>query len=488
MKQSGIALLVVLLFAFALRLCQISAISLRADEASNLFFASQDLNAIVKQLASDDPHPPFYFFLLHFWVALAGNSELALRFLGVFSGTLIVGLSYLLGKILLPTQPRVALGTAALAAINPSLIWDAQDAHLYPWLVWFSVASCVMFLLVMQRGSFLRRTLYIFASALALYSHYIAVFVLVAQGVLVISVFRDRFLPWLAAQFAVGVLFVPWFLLAGNLLGAYQTDFFPRANFREILMRALAAFAVGRVDNRVMPPMVEQDRGLVAALFFLGIFLIGLWSLRSSRTPLAIALSFLFVPLICFWLYGIWRFSIFDERYVLYLAPAFLLVTARGLIALNQLPKGSIWLGTAALIVLAVSGQSLYNYWRVPAFAKSPDWRGFAQKILSEAQPGDVLIQNYPDPSLPYYLQNRIPRVLLPRSSGQSANDLGADLARLIAKYSRVWFQPAAGSTWDTEGLVAQWFSQNARKVADYEFNGARLELYLPLTNAGVKP
>lgn len=251
-------LIPIVLLAFALRLVSITTMSLRADEASNYLFASQDLNAIIKQLVTDDPHPPLYFFLLHYWVALAGDSELAIRFPGVFAGTLIVALSALLGKILLPRRPPVAIAVAALAAINPSLIWDAQDAHLYPWLDLFSVASCVAFLQMSFRAkreipspkqisqslrflevTSVRRWLaYVVISALALYSHYIAAFILIAQGVLAIAILRRDFFRWLAAQFAIGVSFLPWFFLAGGLLSGYQTDFFPPANFFEILLRS----------------------------------------------------------------------------------------------------------------------------------------------------------------------------------------------------------------------------------------------------------
>ena len=91
----------------------------------------------------------------------------------------------------------------------------------------------------MRRGSRLRWTRYVLASVFAVYSHYVAAFILVAQGALAILVFRHRLIPWLAAQAAIGLLFVPWFLLAGNLLSGYQTDFFPRASLSEILLRAL---------------------------------------------------------------------------------------------------------------------------------------------------------------------------------------------------------------------------------------------------------
>lgn len=297
----------ILLLAFALRLANITTMSLRADEASNLFFASQDLNAIVKQLVTDDPHPPLYFFILHFWVAIVGNSELAIRFLGVFAGTLIVSLVQMLARLVFRLSPPsflrgregvgVALVAAALAAINPSLIWDAQDAHLYPWLVLTSLASFVAFLqLSFRRSNATEKSLakprffaalemttarpwltYVLMSASALYFHYIAAFILAAQGTLAFFawargvVSKRAFLLWLTAQFAIAMLFLPWFFLAGGLLRGYQTDFFPPADFFEMLVRSLEAFSVGRVDDRLLTPMIEPGFGsFAAALLVIG--------------------------------------------------------------------------------------------------------------------------------------------------------------------------------------------------------------------------
>ena len=100
----------------------------------------------------------------------------------------------------------------------------------------------------------------------------------------------------------------------------------------EMLQRSLVAFSVGRLDGRLMPPMVDPVTGNLFGLFFLMIFLVGLvgqdrqnW---SGRVALVVYLS---VPLVALYLFSMWRFPIYDERYVLFLIPAFVLVLARGL-------------------------------------------------------------------------------------------------------------------------------------------------------------
>jgi hypothetical protein len=131
-------------------------------------------------------------------------------------------------------------------------------------------------------------------------------------------------------------------------------------------------------------------------------------------------------------------------------------------------------------VVIFASGLSLFNYWHVPAFAKSPDWHSFIRRLAAESRPGDVLIQNYPDPALAYYLQHRTPRILLPRTSASTPAEVDADLTRLTTKYGRVWLQPVAFGAWDTDGLVETWLNRHARLVSTNEFPGLHLSLYLP--------
>jgi hypothetical protein len=116
----------------------------------------------------------------------------------------------------------------------------------------------------------------------------------------------------------------------------------------------------------------------------------------------------------------------------------------------------------------------------VPSYMKGIDWREYVSQLMKCAQPGDVLIQNYPDPGLTYHLRDRLPRVLLPTGYPMDVQATEAELRRLSEVYSRIWLQPSKYSQWDSEGLVESWMDRNALKVAEKAFPRVRLSLYWP--------
>lgn len=482
-----------LLLALALRLYKIADIALRADEAANVLLAAASPAEIIRPFITEDPHLPLYDLLLHFWMLLAGQSELAARFPAVFAGVLVVALTFRLGNIVFPQRPEIALVGACLAAINPYLIWDAQEVYMYSWLTALTLAAAVAFFTVVSSRTGARRHTwvgYILAGALGLYMHYLAALALLAQGVLTLVLWRTRRLAFsgltalLAAQGAMLALFLPWLIFVIPLLAGFRLDFFPPVTLFEMVQRTVIAFGVGRVDARLMPPMVDPLAGSVFGLAFLALFLLGLLARgsadRAGRAALALYIA---VPLAALYVFSAWRFPIYDERYVLFLIPPFLVVIARGLaFLLQRMPRAGA-VPAFALVALA-SSNSLFNYFYVPAYAKSPDWHGFIAAIVSEARPGDVLIQNYPDPALPYYLDNRLPRVLLPRTGTAAEADVDADLQRLTGKYGRIWLQPVAGGEWDYAGLVETWLDRHARQESVSNWRGVRLTLYTPAAKA----
>ena len=489
-------LLAILLIAAALRLYRVGEMSLRADEATNLFLAAEEPRAIIQPFITTDPHLPIYFLLLHYWMLAASQSELAVRFPTIFAGVLVVALVYALGRRVFPQRPNIALIGAFFAAINPYLIWDAQDAYMYTFLTAIAVGSFIAFPRAVRPTAPRRDWVgYVIVNAFGLFFHYLATLILIAQSVLWLvwtvggRITRRATLGWIVAQAATAALFVPWLLFALPLLTNFQTDFFPRADLFEMLQRSLAAFSVGRVDSRLMPAMIDPSAGTGLAIGFLLIFVLGLFQpAKESRADqidgrMVLAI-YLFAPLLAIFLFSLWRFPIFDERYVLFLIPAFVLLLARGVDNLRE-RTGKRWLSVGALsFVLLTNAYSLNNYYFVPAFAKSPDWHGFTQRLVADARPGDVIIQNYPDPALPYYLQNRVPRVLLPHTGSEALSVVSADLEHLTTKYDRLWFQPVPYGAWDTGGLVATWLNRYALETNAYQFRGLQLELYSPVSIA----
>ena len=76
----------VVLLALALRLLRLGFQPLWWDEGWSVYFAKTTLGSMAR-LTAVDIHPPLYYALLHFWIALFGASPLALRLLSVLAGT-----------------------------------------------------------------------------------------------------------------------------------------------------------------------------------------------------------------------------------------------------------------------------------------------------------------------------------------------------------------------------------------------------------------
>ncbi|MEP7293291.1 MAG: glycosyltransferase family 39 protein, partial [Chloroflexota bacterium] len=67
----------------------------------------------------EDHQPPLYYLLASLVFKLTNGSLIALRLLSVLIGAGVVTGAYAVGKALLPQQPQIALGTAALVAFLP---------------------------------------------------------------------------------------------------------------------------------------------------------------------------------------------------------------------------------------------------------------------------------------------------------------------------------------------------------------------------------
>jgi mannosyltransferase len=493
-RQSSVLLFGVLLLATCLRLNQAGIIPLRADEAANFYLAAKPVSEIITPLVTSDPHLPLFFILLHYWMIPAGHSELSLRYLTIFSAVLMVPLVYVLGRRLFPNS-NMALIAAFFAAINPYSIWDSQDAYMYTMLTAAGLTSFITFLGLMRpKASRLAWAAYVLVSAVTIYIHYLGGLILIAEGGIWLwwtvtrTIGLQAGLKWLTAQLAIVALFAPWMILVLPLLAGLGSSMWRPVGLVELLARSFATFSLGRIEGLGMPAMVDRLTAILGSfpfliLMFLGIFLGRRSTANDPKARLVLAF-YLFAPLLAFYLFTLVRFPIFDERYVLFLIPPFVLLLARGVTVLRQLTSRVSIAAIAMLIVALLSARSLFNYWYVPAYAKSPDWPDFVRELTADYRPGDVLIQNYPDEALPYYLNGRVPSVLVPGRSSAPMSSVAPRMQQLTKQYGRIWFQPVVGGEWDPEGVVAVWLDRHARLVNSYSYRDLRLQLYLSASSA----
>ncbi len=132
-------LAVILMLAGGLRLYRVDAQSFWNDEGNAARLAERSLSLIVEG-ARGDIHPPGYYLALHYWRALFGQSEAALRGLSALCSVALVGFAFLLGRRLFEDEV-VGLVAATLVALNPFQVYYAQEARMYAMLALWALAS-----------------------------------------------------------------------------------------------------------------------------------------------------------------------------------------------------------------------------------------------------------------------------------------------------------------------------------------------------------
>jgi len=220
-------LIIILLAAFAVRLDGTSWRAFWFDEGLSVAFASRPLPQLIETLIREDLHPPLYYLSLHFWMALVGHSEFAVRYLSVGLGVLLVALTFATARTLYPQRQAlvVALPAAALVAFSPFLLYYSQEARMYMLAANFALAAVITLLKGVAPVEHYdaeekdpARTHWWIAHALAvaggLYTIYFSAFLLPALF-LYILLFDQRWLGrWLGAMALAAFLFLPWLLPA----------------------------------------------------------------------------------------------------------------------------------------------------------------------------------------------------------------------------------------------------------------------------------
>jgi mannosyltransferase len=122
---AGLAVLVLL--SVVLRTRELG-IGFWIDEGLSVGISDRPLGEIPDALRLDGS-PPFYYMLLHVWMAVAGTSEEAVRALSVLCAVLTVPVAWWAARGLFGT--RAAWMAAVLAATNPFLTQYGQEGRMY---------------------------------------------------------------------------------------------------------------------------------------------------------------------------------------------------------------------------------------------------------------------------------------------------------------------------------------------------------------------
>jgi 4-amino-4-deoxy-L-arabinose transferase-like glycosyltransferase len=496
-------LLLIVLAGVALRVYHLDAQSFWYDEGNSARIAERSLQLIIAG-AAGDIHPPLYYIVLHYWRALFGETEFALRMLSVLCGVGLVIFTYLLARRLF--NPRVGLIAAALVACSPFAVYYSQEARMYVMLAFEAVVSTwaltgiLDFRLTIDdspRSSIVNRQssilLYVLATAAGLYTQYAYPFVMIGQGVAVLvwlAGAKGKQLRMLAIYAAVNVaaigLFAPWLPVAIHQVTSWSVT--PQSyQLGQAMLDAYRWLVVGRtlpLDQATLPLVAVGVLALLGVLFGL---------LRRDEAPglrrvWPTLLLFLLVvtPFVLLFVFHLYREAYL--KFVLVCVAPLLILSARGIegcadlvASLRGSPRRVVWGGIAAALMaglLMLWWPSLQNLYTNPAYARD-DYRGIARMIEAQARPGDAVLLNAPNQweVFTYYHRDGAPAIPL---TYHPLNEAAVDqeMQTIAAQYTRLFVLYYGEHESDPNDWFERWMGEHAFKADEQWVGNIRLGVY----------
>lgn len=517
-------LFVALLVAFFFRVYLLGAQSLWNDEGTSIALAARTLDAIISE-AARDIHPPLYYFQLHYWLALSGNSEFAARFLSVIAGVLTVSLTYRIARSFFDVE--VATVAAYFAAFSPFGVYYSQETRMYIWVTFWAGLSVLAMVWMLQvedwrsdstsrkldggtagsdpapnvprQGARSRRTLawllYIVSTTAAMYSHYFGATVLAFENLsFAIWVWlawrtnrphlRHTIVLWLVAQAICIVAFLPWFSLTATQLAAWPAISEP-FDLPTLLWRLLNVFSVGST--------LDAGTAALAAIAFAVLVCFGLRLRRDPQTiwGVTLALAWMLVPVLAMYAVSVTR-PAYNPKFLLLATPPFFILAARGLSSIypgvflrprNPPPRSYllryIYFGIA--VIAAVSFlPALQNYYYNPQYARD-DYRAMLRLVDSNARVGDGILIDAPGQIdvVEYYHRGTQPVFLLPKTRPLFPNATRYEIDDIVTnQVKRVFAIYYGAEQADPDGVIETRLAQRGFKAFDEWHGNARLALY----------
>ncbi|HET8632254.1 MAG TPA: glycosyltransferase family 39 protein [Thermomicrobiales bacterium] len=476
----------------ALRLDNLGVQSLWFDEADVVTQSRAGLGALLRNFVTAGQNGPLYVLFLHAWTAVFGIGEVAVRLPSALAGIATIPLIYLLGRAL--HGPKLGLAAALVMAVAPYQTWYGQEAKMYALVVLAAVATTLLFLRALRTDRPADWVAYAVATTVGLYLHVAMALILLAQAAYFALVrgARPRRRGWLT--FAILLLpYLPVGLWEARFLVNGATTWHRPIDLRDYLGVTFTKFAVNRAGD------AAQARGLwlFAALALLGALpLAGRrarwpWPALPPRRRTLLLVLLVALPLVLFYAVTLVR-PLYSDRYLIAVTPAFALLVAGGVLALERLWRPLALVALAA--ILATSWVPLREV-NLSTEPQKEQWRDAYAHIAAHLHPDDLVIvePGYLDTTLAYYRLRQpagsrlrdVPLLTIPDEYTDGArdnHDLDLYLQQHTATFERVWVVLSTSedrlAAVDPHDQLRGWYTYNGRLIDERQYNGVWVGLY----------
>jgi mannosyltransferase len=383
-----IALLITILGGI-LRFATLNVQSIWLDESATMILVRRSFGGMLSHLSSSESAPPLYYVVAWVWTRIFGTGPLGFRSLSALVGTLTIPVMYAAGRRI---SPRAGIWAALLCACSPALYYYSQEARNYGMLVFFCAVAFVLFQRAQESPTARNLWMWGIASAVALLTHYFAVFLFLPEAWLLLrrhGVHRT----WRPTTLVVlvGAALAP--LALAEREGG-KTSWIEAESLPSRLAESVKQFAVGPYG-----PLEIPAAAVVLALA--GLALLALWRKggreeRSAAWTVAfVAAVAVLVPLL---LAAVKAIDVYDGRNVIATLVPLIVLIAAGLGA-SASPRLGTLLGACicAVSLAVVAGIDL-----TPSYQRD-DWRGIAQALPGPPAGGRVIVGEQ-FASLPLYV------------------------------------------------------------------------------------
>jgi hypothetical protein len=385
------------LLAAVLRFATLGVQSLHHDEIVTVGrILGGSFGEAMEGVHDSESAPPLYYALAWGWTQLTGTGEYGLRSLSALAGVATVPVAYLLAAEL--RDRRAGIFAAALVAANPMLLWYSQEARGYSLFALLCAASALYFVRALDRGRGRDRTWWGVFSALALATHYFAVFPIAVEAVWLLRRRGRQAARGLWIVVLAGLALAP---LAQHQQAAGHAEWISTHALGHRIWESGATFLIGETGD-----VIARPESPLAALVPFALVLAALVLLlargsgeerRRAAIPLALAAATVAIPI---------ALAVVSpaKDYVLArnLMPA--VVPLLAAVAIGVTLRGARRAG--AVVGAALVAYSLgFSVWAsVSPALQRPDWGAVAGRLGDPTRPRALVSWTLGQASLRHYL------------------------------------------------------------------------------------
>ncbi len=512
-------LLLLLLSIFALRLHALTLQNIWWDEARNIDVALRPF-AQIATAPELDIHPPVYFWLLHWWLRALNLHTLTEPILLAFGARLFSVVAAMIATVCLYPlgqrfgTPVAGLCAVALAGFSPFWLAESQEARMYT--VGFALLLAAAYFLLRITGDWQAASpqptskiqhylAFVLCSALALLTHYNAVFILVAWYVWWGVVALGQPKRWRAVRsvlfsgIAMSLLLVPILPIALRQIPGYANPNLGIPSLGDYLWQNWQAYIAGYAFD----PAMLNGNGNNWLWVILGLVLLGtLLHLMATRdallathhTQYSFLLAWLVGGLVLYYIAVLDR-GAFNVRYSSFVTPALYVMLGLALAAWGR----RWWLLTVAgLVLLAVGIVPLVQADVYDSRFGREDIAGVTGWLRATVSPNDLILVDQKYPFGFYYQRYTIAANATP--SGPEAaparylfvdiNTLDQQLAAWAGQAQRVFWVQWFESDTDPRHAVRFLLDKYGTRVDGHDFRGYSVDWWqlTPPTNFALAP